>query len=50
MLATNAIEAGELATFHHSFILSNYEWTMKGNIPADEKSDTDDDFDERTKR
>jgi len=53
VLATNAIEPNELATFHHSFMLSNYEWTMKGNVPEDDakdKEDPEDEVDERTKR
>ena len=41
-----------LATFHNSFLLSNYEWSKKGDVKEDEdeKKDDDEEVDERTKR
>lgn len=42
-----------LATFHNSFLLSNYEWSKKGDVKdddEDEKKDEEEEVDERTKR
>ena len=51
LLASSQIQPADLATFHHSFMLSNYEWTKKGNVEdEDEKKDDDEEVDERTKR
>ena len=54
VLASSKIEPALLATFTNSFMLSNYEWAKKGDVPEDEedkKEEADDeDVDERTKR
>ena len=53
VLASGKIESSMLATFHHSFLLSNYEWAQKGDVEdEDEKKDDDEEeeVDERTKR
>lgn len=53
MLASSKVDPEHLATFHESFLLSNYEWSKKGNVEdEDEKKEDDegDEVDERTKR
>ena len=51
MLASSKIDPTHLATFHHSFLLSNYEWSQKGNVEEDEKKEDDEEeVDLRTKR
>ena len=39
VIASSKIQSGHLATFHNSFLLTNYEWSKKGNVeePEDEK-------------
>ena len=55
MLASSKITPEHLGTFHESFLLSNYEWTKKGNVEDDEDEKKEDEeneeeIDERTKR
>mmetsp|Transcript_7237 Transcript_7237/g.10140 ORF Transcript_7237/g.10140 Transcript_7237/m.10140 type:complete len:179 (-) Transcript_7237:819-1355(-) len=52
VIASGAIEPSLLATFHHSFMLSNYEWSQKGDVEDEDekKDDTEEEVDERTKR
>ena len=53
LLASSKITPSHLATFHQSFLLSNYEWSKKGNVEdeEDEKEEEDgEEVDERTKR
>ena len=54
VLASSKIKPGHLATFHQSFLLSNYEWSKKGNVEDDEEDKKEEEegeeVDERTKR
>ena len=53
VIASSKITTEHLATFHGSFLMTNYEWSKKGNVDEDEdekKEDDDEEVDERTKR
>ena len=52
VLASSKVNPEHLATFHGSFLMSNYEWSKKGNVEEDEKKEDDEgeEVDERTKR
>ena len=51
LLASSKINPTHLATFYNSFMLSNYEWSKKGDVEDEKKDDEEDeDVDERTKR
>ena len=49
VIATSAIDADSLSAFITGFDLSNYEWSQRGEVEEDEKSD-EKDVDQRIKR